>query len=78
MDDPISRLIQTCAVLGGSGFTMSKDDSLYDLAIVGASFAGLVAARTAAMRGLKVVVLEVKPDPGASRCDHRHSGEGSR
>ncbi len=43
---------------------MSKDDSLYDLAIVGASFAGLVAARTAAMRGLKVVVLEVKPDPG--------------
>ncbi len=43
---------------------MSKDDSLYDLAIVGASFAGLVAARTAAMRGLKVVVLEAKLDPG--------------
>src|SRR5262245_55875446 len=37
----------------------------YDLAIVGASFAGLVAARTAAMRGLRVVVLEQKPDAGA-------------
>lgn len=33
--------------------------------IVGASFAGLVAARTAAMRGLDVVVLEAKPDAGA-------------
>ena len=37
----------------------------YDLVIVGASFAGLVAARTAAMRGLRVAVLEVKPDAGA-------------
>jgi flavin-dependent dehydrogenase len=36
-----------------------------DLVIVGASFAGLVAARTAAMRGLDVVVLEGKPEPGA-------------
>ena len=36
-----------------------------DLLIVGASFAGLVAARTAAMRGLDVVVLEAKPEPGA-------------
>ncbi|MGD9784414.1 MAG: NAD(P)/FAD-dependent oxidoreductase [Hyphomicrobiaceae bacterium] len=32
----------------------------YDLVIVGASFAGLVAARTAAMRGLSVAVLEAK------------------
>ena len=32
--------------------------SAYDLAIVGAGFAGLVAARTAAMRGLKVAVIE--------------------
>ncbi|MEZ5775191.1 MAG: NAD(P)/FAD-dependent oxidoreductase [Hyphomicrobiaceae bacterium] len=37
----------------------------HDLVIVGASFAGLVAARTAAMRGLKVVVLEAKPSAGA-------------
>ncbi len=37
----------------------------YDLIIVGASFSGLVAARTAAMRGLKVLVLEAKPDAGA-------------
>lgn len=37
---------------------------IYDLVIVGASFAGLVAARTAAMRGLKVAVLEAKPDAG--------------
>src|ERR1700733_8098757 len=36
-----------------------------DLLIVGASFAGLVAARTAAMRGLDVVVVEAKPDAGA-------------
>ncbi len=36
-----------------------------DLLIVGASFAGLVAARTAAMRGLDVVVLEAKPEAGA-------------
>ena len=32
----------------------------YDLVIVGASFAGLVAARTAAHRGLKVAVLDAK------------------
>jgi flavin-dependent dehydrogenase len=36
----------------------------YDLVIVGASFAGLVAARTAAMRGLDVAVIESKPEPG--------------
>ena len=36
-----------------------------DLLIVGASFAGLVAARTAAMRGVDVVVLEAKPEAGA-------------
>ncbi|MBI1386813.1 MAG: NAD(P)-binding protein [Rhizobiales bacterium] len=37
----------------------------YDLIIVGASFSGLVAARTAAMRGLKVAVIERKPEAGA-------------
>lgn len=36
----------------------------YDLVIVGASFAGLVAARTAAMRGLDVAVIERKPEVG--------------
>lgn len=36
----------------------------YDLVIVGASFAGLVAARTAAMRGLDVAVLDAKPEAG--------------
>jgi len=36
----------------------------YDLAIAGAGFAGLVAARRAAARGLKVVVLERKAEPG--------------
>jgi flavin-dependent dehydrogenase len=36
----------------------------YDLAIVGASFAGLVAARTAAMRGLRVVVIDLKREAG--------------
>ncbi|MBS0241210.1 MAG: NAD(P)/FAD-dependent oxidoreductase [Proteobacteria bacterium] len=37
----------------------------FDVVIVGASFAGLVAARTAAMRGLKVAILEAKKSPGA-------------
>jgi digeranylgeranylglycerophospholipid reductase len=37
----------------------------FDITIVGASFAGLVCARTAAMRGLKTAVIEAKPDPGA-------------
>ena len=36
----------------------------YDLIIVGASFAGLACARTAALRGLKVAVIERKNDPG--------------
>ncbi len=37
----------------------------YDLIIVGASFAGLVAARTAAHRGLRVAVIDTKKEPGA-------------
>lgn len=37
----------------------------YDLVIIGASFTGLICARTAAMRGLRVAVLEAKADPGA-------------
>lgn len=36
----------------------------YDLVIVGASFAGLVAAKTAAMRGLSVAVMDTKPEAG--------------
>jgi flavin-dependent dehydrogenase len=43
---------------------VQEDIRSYDLVIVGASFAGLVAARTAAMRGLSVAVLEAKPDAG--------------
>lgn len=37
----------------------------FDLVIVGGSFAGLACARTAALRGLKVAVLDTKPEPGA-------------
>ncbi|MEI9996079.1 MAG: NAD(P)/FAD-dependent oxidoreductase [Rhizomicrobium sp.] len=37
----------------------------YDLVIVGGSFAGLACARTAALRGLKVAVVDSKPEPGA-------------
>lgn len=37
----------------------------FDVVIVGASFAGLAAARTAASRGLRVVVLDAKREPGA-------------
>ncbi|MCW5718118.1 MAG: NAD(P)/FAD-dependent oxidoreductase [Bauldia sp.] len=36
-----------------------------DVVIVGASFAGLAAARTAAMRGLRVIVIDTLPGPGA-------------
>ena len=42
-----------------------RDQPCFDVVIVGASFAGLLCARTAAMRGLKVCVLEAKADPGA-------------
>ncbi|MGI9372023.1 MAG: NAD(P)/FAD-dependent oxidoreductase [Hyphomicrobiales bacterium] len=41
---------------------MTRD---FDIVVIGASFAGLVCARTAAMRGLKVAVLDAKEDPGA-------------
>ena len=37
----------------------------FDVVIVGASFAGLAAARTAASRGLAVAVLDNKREPGA-------------
>ncbi|MCP4382741.1 MAG: NAD(P)/FAD-dependent oxidoreductase [Hyphomicrobiales bacterium] len=37
-----------------------------DLLIVGASFAGLVAAKTAAARGLDVAVIDSKREPGAN------------
>lgn len=43
---------------------MADESATYDLVIVGASFAGLVAARTAAMRGLRVAVLDAKPEAG--------------
>jgi len=36
----------------------------FDLVIVGGSFAGLACARTAALRGLKVAVLDAKKEPG--------------
>jgi flavin-dependent dehydrogenase len=36
-----------------------------DLAIVGASFAGLCCARSAALRGLRTVVLDLKPSAGS-------------
>ena len=42
-----------------------RERNLYDLIIIGASFAGLVAARTAAHRGLKVAVIDAKKEPGA-------------
>ena len=39
---------------------MAHPPQPYDLVIIGASFAGLAAAKTAAMRGLKVAVLDAK------------------
>ena len=38
----------------------------FDLVVVGGGFAGLVCARTAALRGMKVAVVERKSDPGAA------------
>ena len=38
----------------------------FDLVVVGGSFAGLVCARTAAMRGLKVAVFDRRREPGAA------------
>jgi len=40
-------------------------ESDWDLVIIGASFAGLTCARSAALRGLKTLVIEAKDDPGA-------------
>ena len=37
----------------------------YDLIIIGASFSGLTCARAAALRGLSVLILEAKKNPGA-------------
>ncbi len=37
----------------------------FDLVIVGGSFAGLACARTAALKGMKVAVVDAKPEPGA-------------
>lgn len=36
----------------------------YDIAIIGAGFAGLACAQVAARRGLKVIVIDKKPEPG--------------
>lgn len=44
---------------------MTSRDDKYDLVIVGASFAGLTCARAAALRGLSVLLIEAKKDPGA-------------
>jgi len=43
----------------------ASKDTPYDLIVVGASFAGLIAARTAAHRGLRVAVVDAKKEPGA-------------
>jgi flavin-dependent dehydrogenase len=44
---------------------MARPSSDYDLAIVGAGFAGSIAAATAAARGLRVALIEAKPQAGA-------------
>ena len=44
---------------------LHKDERVYDLIVIGASFAGLIAARTAAHRGLRVGVIDAKKEPGA-------------
>ena len=48
-----------------NNFKKQPDPRHYDLIVVGASFAGLIAARTAAHRGLRVAVIDAKSEPGA-------------
>jgi digeranylgeranylglycerophospholipid reductase len=45
--------------------SLKGNKNIYDLIVVGASFAGLIAARTAAHRGLRVAVIDAKREPGA-------------
>lgn len=47
-----------------TGSTASPDPGLIDLIVVGASFAGLACARAAALRGMRVVLLEKKAAAG--------------
>ncbi len=55
-------------VAGGTalkeGATASRARASYDLVVVGAGFAGLACARRAAERGLSVLVLDRKSEPG--------------
>lgn len=44
---------------------MAMKPRAVDLVIIGASFAGLICAKTAALRGLKTIVIEAKDEPGA-------------
>jgi flavin-dependent dehydrogenase len=44
---------------------MLNSNNVYDVVIVGASFAGLTCAKTSAMRGLKVLVIDSKSEAGA-------------
>jgi flavin-dependent dehydrogenase len=44
---------------------MAMNYRAVDLVIIGASFAGLICAKTAALRGLRTVVIEAKEEPGA-------------
>jgi geranylgeranyl reductase family protein len=46
--------------------TLVRRATDYDLVVVGAGFAGLACARSAAMRGLSVLVLERQARPGAA------------
>ena len=65
---PYYALTPVSAEMGESFMNRNRNQSdprLYDLIVVGASFAGLIAARTAAHRGLKVAVLDAKTEPGA-------------
>ena len=44
---------------------MASTATRWDLAIVGASFAGLACAKAAACRGVRTIVIDRKPEPGA-------------
>ncbi|MFE7128500.1 FAD-dependent oxidoreductase [Streptomyces sp. NPDC057617] len=57
--------------------TISRADTPYDLAVLGAGPAGLAAAVTAAAAGARVALVDAGPRPGGQYWRHRAGDEGA-